>query len=417
MFLGLGPKVISLLVVVLMFGCGLGAVVPGWRNGVSGATIPPTFGTDWTVSGVTRYDGGNSVLTGNLTVQSGGNLVLNNLTVAIASAFDGQFHVDIKAGGVFRLFNSTLKANAASRMQWFHSNGTLEILNSTVRDFGLDKKFDGVNLTGGSAILKNDTFANNNLGLRIANIHPTIEKCSISSGWESGLVINSTSMTAKGMTITGNSDSTGVGGAVLVGTGSRLILRNSSVMNNNVNGIVIQDGGTVEAYNTTNTGNPFDYYIGYSALDTNLSYYNSKFSKGKIFGPPLTKPVVHLKTYWYVNITAKWETDDSPASGANYKIFNKTKFKSFEGVLDDKGEHRFVPVQESELTNINNVSFNPYTFNVTASKGPGVRFTTYNSTLDMSKNLEFILDDKPPKLEISAPLNASATNSTQIELK
>ena len=35
MSLGLGPKAISLLVVILMFGCGLGAVVPGWRNGVS----------------------------------------------------------------------------------------------------------------------------------------------------------------------------------------------------------------------------------------------------------------------------------------------------------------------------------------------------------------------------------------------
>jgi|GEM_PF-6465975 len=414
---GLGPKVISLLIVVLMLGCGLGSVVPNWRSGVSATTIPPTFSTDWTVSTALRYDGGSSVLTGNLTVQSGGNLILNNLTLSLAGAFSGQYHVDIKAGGTLRVFNSTIKANAANRMQWLHSNGTLEILNSTVRDFGLTKKFDGVNIMGGSARLIKDIFTSNDLGLRIANIHPTIENCTVFSSLDAGLVVNLTSVTAWGMSISDNDAVSGFGGGVWVGAGARLILRNSTVTYNYVNGIAMQDGGTVELYNSTNVHNPLDYYIGYSSLQTNLSYYNTPHWNGALFGPGTMTPLVHLRNYFYVNISATWESDDGPVAGGNYKIFNKTMVKSFDGPLDSNGMHRYIPVLESELTNVKNTSFNPYAFNVSGQRNSKDHYSGFNSTIDMNKNLHFYLDDKPPTLQIIAPANNTATNNTQIDLK
>jgi hypothetical protein len=74
-------------------------------------------------------------------------------------------------------------------------------------------------------------------------------------------------------------------------------------------------------------------------------------------------------------------------------------------------------VLQTDLTNNYNVSFSPYNFNVTGQRDTKVRFTNYDSTINMNKNLEFILDDKIPILSIVAPINNSATNNTQIEVK
>jgi hypothetical protein len=410
-------KVVAFLMVVLMLSSGLLAVVPSWRNNVSATTIPSTFGTDWTVGGVTRYDGGNSVLTGNLTVQSGGNLVLNNLTLALANTFDGQFHIDIMAGGTFRLFNSTIQASGAFRMKWFHSNGTLEILGSVVRDFGLSKKIDGVSIMGGSAILRNDTFANNDVGLRIANIKATVDRCTILNSWDSGLVLNSTNLTVWGLTTFHNSVASGFGGSVWVGQGSVLTLHNSSISHNYGYGINVDGDTSATLYNSTNMDNKCglyilcDYYMGGFGTHANLTYYNTPHLGGMLLGSGM-----HITTYWYVNISATWESDGQPAPGANYRLYNKTGVKAADGVLDGNGVRRFLAVRESVLSP-NEANDNPYTFNVTGLRDGKARYDTYDSKVNMSKDLNFVLDDMPPKLVIISPVNGTATNLTLIEIK
>jgi len=68
---------------------------------------PPLVG-DWIVSTGESLADQEVVLTGNLTVASGGSLVLDNVTIEMNCSFNGQFNITVRAGGSLIMRNSTI---------------------------------------------------------------------------------------------------------------------------------------------------------------------------------------------------------------------------------------------------------------------------------------------------------------------
>ena len=45
------------------------------------------------------------VLTGNLTIENGGNLTLKNMTLILNCTFDGEFHIEVLDGGIMNILD------------------------------------------------------------------------------------------------------------------------------------------------------------------------------------------------------------------------------------------------------------------------------------------------------------------------
>jgi len=56
---------------------------------------------DWDVTGIESRANETIVLTGNLTIHSGGNLTFRNVTLKMNCSFNGEFHIEVLSGGEF----------------------------------------------------------------------------------------------------------------------------------------------------------------------------------------------------------------------------------------------------------------------------------------------------------------------------
>ena len=409
---GIGNRALAILMAITMFGGILTAFVPDERMLASAGAIPSTINGDWTVSNYVRYDGGSCVLTGSLVIPTGGTLVLNNLTLALNNAFDDEYTINLDAGGVLRIFNSTIKSNNNYQSGNFVSYGTLQVENSTLRDFGVQYNWEGIFLYGGSAIIKNDTIADNDMGLLISGAMPTVEDTIFDSNMEAGIWCDMGSPTFRNVTITKTGQSWG-GYATWSGNTATFI--NSNIKNNLGNGLDIMDSG-VDLYNCTVTGNNVDVYLEGWGGTTSANMYNSKYVTKSLqdFGGGGT---VVIKAYWYVNITATWQSDGAPVDGGTYTVFDKSGGQLTSDILDANGQKLQLAVKEYEEKPTGKTTFTPHVFNVTGNRNTVTRSNqTVPTMVQKTTEVAFTLDDVPPVLHITEPPEGLATNKTSVTL-
>ena len=111
----------------------------GGQTNLLPAVHPLTGSSDIVVNHATRYmngTGGEFSLAGNLTVENGGHLYVNNLTLSFSSftvnssagpaALLHRFHVTVTSGGSLVLFNSSLTTNASLLRTYPKLNVTVE---------------------------------------------------------------------------------------------------------------------------------------------------------------------------------------------------------------------------------------------------------------------------------------------------
>ena len=409
-----GKRALAFFMAVLMFGGLLSVLVPESSLQVSAGEIPATISSTWYVSKYERYDGGTCVITGSLIVQSGGDLILNNLTLAFDVPNDYTYYISVEAGGILRVFNTTIKSNNNYQIYYFQSGGSIQIENSTLRDIGPLDWWTGIYPYAGTAVFKNDTFIDNDIGLYVSGTIPTVEDCIFDSSYTSGIYIETGSPTFRNITITKSVTPWGYMGGVTNWGGGTPVFYDSKITGNNGYGIYVESS-SMQFWNSSITGNTgSDIYLANWGGTAAIDMYNSKYGTKTFSG----QGGEVIKVYWFVNISADWQSDGSPVDGGTYTIFDKSDTQVTTDVLDSLGEKWWLPVKEYEdKATGGKTFFSPFKFNVTGTRSALTR--TGATQLDVKKNsdVSVILDDVPPALAIISPVEDFATNQTSVQVR
>jgi hypothetical protein len=411
---GLGTRALAIMLALSMFGGFVSLFVPDEHMLASAGSIPSTYSGDWVVTGYERYDGGSCVLTGNLIIQNGGNLVLNNLTLALDNVNDGDYLIELQFGGILRVFNSTIKSNSASQSNYFYTDGTLQVENSTVRDFGPNGYWTGIILDAGSATFKNDTIQNNDMGVIIQGAMPTIEDTIFDSNLEGGIWVEVGQPTFRNITITKTGGGMGWGGGYWTWGGGSATFYDSHITGNLGPGVYMEDA-TSDFYNTTITGNNIDISLDGWGMATEARLYNSKFGTKSLQeqgGGGLVKIVV----YWYANLSATWQSDGANVTDGNYTVTDHLGALVSADLLDQNGQRTWLPVKEYEEKSTGKTSYGPFSFNVTGNRNSISRWDQVSTDIKKNTNVAVVLDDVPPLLSITSPKEGFATNKTTVTL-
>jgi parallel beta-helix repeat protein len=402
----------------MLLGQALLIMVPPGRISVSAAgPIPSTINGDWVVNGNEEYDGGSCVLTGNLIVNSGGILTLRNLTLAINNGNDGEFYVLVNDGGELNIYNSTVKSQTGFKSMYMNSLGNLTVVDSTLRDFG--PWFNsGVGVVMGNATIEGTTFTNNYHGLLIAwAVNLELGNCTFTNNIHFGIVFDSSaSPTLYNVTVTNNGAGWANDAAIWGRLDAKPTIYGMRVRDTNGFGILLEDASAKIYNGSFNNSNHKDirlYNEGFynSILDlTNVSYTTRDLLRMGGSRP------MQLNVFWYANISATWESDGKPVAGGDAEIFDKDEVSVWNGTLDANGEVELARIHEYKVTTQGIDRYTPHTFNVTASR-QGNQFSNETSTQVINNtDIEFVLLDRLPKIDIVFPYEGYLTNNTTVEV-
>ena len=395
---------LTIIVTMTLF-CGVLTVfIPNEHLFASAANIPANHAA-WTVSTKIRYDGGNCLLSGNLDIAPGGNMILNNLTLRLNNLNDDDYTITVENGGILRIFNSTIKSQTVHPSYFFENDGTLQIENSTIKDFGLAGDMEGIVLYDGTAILVNDTFTNNDFGLDFEGGFATSVRDDIfNNNLEAGIYIDYTAPTFYNITVQ-NTQNNGYAGIYDYnnGDGGNVAIHNSKITNNQPYGIYLS-GSSMDLYNTVVTGNGGDV----DADGGIASLYDCTYATGTVTAGS------EIDSYFYYNISATWQSDKSPVVGGIYNITDMNNKVVETNVLDDNGQVFWHPIMEYKDTGNGKMTQGPFAFNVSGTRGQLNRANQTRADVPKDKWINLTLDDVPPVLKILSPKEGFATRNTTV---
>ncbi len=152
-----------------------------------GQTEPPVFGIgNWTVSDVTVIEDDFVLMDGNVTVTSGGDLTLRNVTIFFKCEWSREHGLTVDDGGTLRVENSTL-GSSRLRVWWtfYASRGsTLRLLDSNVQECY------SVTIWTNDAIIERNVIEGGRKGLDLPPDAPPVRNCTFSQ--ITGVVTNGT---------------------------------------------------------------------------------------------------------------------------------------------------------------------------------------------------------------------------------
>lgn len=212
------------------------ALAPPASASGTGAYPPPLLG-DWVVGIDTTVTDEVFSVQGNVTVNA--RLTLDNSTMRMNVSRDGQYHIEVRAGGEMRVTGgSTVRAFSPTfRYEWWTRQGAkLTLQDSAVRDCGWGPgEYD---ITG----MRSE-------GLR--------------AGQSSGLLVQADVVTIERTTFTDNYYS-------IIVDGARPAIRNNLFGRNRAGGVVVMRGGAPEI-----TGNEFSNITGTTYVQWGLIIHNN----------------------------------------------------------------------------------------------------------------------------------------------
>ena len=169
---------------------------------VVSAVGPPALG-DWTVSSAETQSNKDITLTGNLTVTTGGDLVLDHVHLRMNCSINGQFNISIKPGGKLTMKNSSVApADFLARYRYnfvIDAGASADIFDSTLSSIGEGNTTVlttlGLYIGATNVRIVHDTFTRNNFLYTAAGImvgpmaSPLIERSDISGFYIMGIVL------------------------------------------------------------------------------------------------------------------------------------------------------------------------------------------------------------------------------------
>ncbi len=160
---------------------------------------PPPEG-DWIISDVTTIQGQTIILNGNLIVQPGGSLTLNNVTLTLNCTFDGQYGIVINQDGSMFINNSILTSEDELHAYNFVVNGSsFEMKNSELHNCGWGPASEnlgeddilsgnrGLVIRTNQAVLEGNNISKNHVGIILAGSGIALERNHIHSNSVHGI--------------------------------------------------------------------------------------------------------------------------------------------------------------------------------------------------------------------------------------
>ncbi len=165
---------ISFLVVA-----GLAILITALSSPSSAQTDPPDLGWEnWTVADTTVMEGRFIMLKGDLLVESGGELTLDDTMLLFACAEPGEFGLTVESGGSLHIVNGSTIAAARMTTPWTfeaRNGSSLRVLDSTVaacgvRAYGLHPVWEELGMYVGTsdATIEDTRFYGGFIGLVLA---------------------------------------------------------------------------------------------------------------------------------------------------------------------------------------------------------------------------------------------------------
>jgi len=184
---------------------------------VAAAYTPPPANGDWTVSDVTSISGQTITLNGNLYIKANGRLELNDSTLKMNCASDGQYMIKVEERGELVLNGTTVTCTNTNWRYKFQIYGKATVTNSIIEEVWGPSDFTDWR-EAGVYIRTNDRFF--------------FDNSKIISGVQTGITINSSNGTISNCTVSNNGDR----GILIYGDAAPLIYKNT-VSNNGRLGI------------------------------------------------------------------------------------------------------------------------------------------------------------------------------------
>lgn len=226
-----------------------------FRAGTEGLRQPPVSG-EWLVSSTEAYSGQNIQLNGNLTIISGGSLTLSNVKLSLVPTFEGEFHIEVQAGG--ELIVSDRDGNPASPDDatvvfsgssfsyqfWVRPGGKLVFSNSVLKNcgnsLGARGETSGLYLQSGDCALTNSTFRESYCGLAVDGCAPRLDNCTFLENRRCGLYVRDAELRIAGNLFDQNgASSIETSGGILM-TGSTAVVAGNLFRGNFHNGLCAQ---------------------------------------------------------------------------------------------------------------------------------------------------------------------------------
>ncbi len=154
-----------LLAITLL--CGTPGLFFSPVHGEGSGDYPPPENGNWVISTETHVSNETIYMNGNIFVQNGGNLYLENVTLIFNSTKNGGYKLDVQNGGALYAYNSTFDKGTDYTYGFrLLDGGKLRMENSTVKRCGYNaNNYYGLVIYGDDAVVKNNLFTHGYMGI------------------------------------------------------------------------------------------------------------------------------------------------------------------------------------------------------------------------------------------------------------
>ncbi len=267
--------VIPLTVLALLLLAGVTAAAVGSGHaGSSGVQAEVTIDGNWKISSQVSYSNTSLVVNGSITIESGGSLTLQNVTLSLAEPTGLANGLVIENGGALSTTASTIESSVPANHLWVEaeSGAHLSVSGGAILDLGGPDGTNGFVVNAAGASFNGVTFNDYYEALVVSATDVTVEDCAfesttstVNSTW-----VVSTSGASSGFVMTHSRmvDTSMLGGALFVASAS-------DIENNTF---------TLDPRST----NPTPILIGYSGIDGWVNASGSRFAYNTVSGGDVT---------------------------------------------------------------------------------------------------------------------------------
>ncbi len=177
-----------------------------YGSGEGTGDYPPPSQGDWIITSDTYVKNENITIEGNITIEDGVKLTLDNVTLIINASDYGNARIDVKNGGEFRVINNSIIMQGETKVNYdfMFENGSRGLIQeSTIRDCGWNdggtwQSTGGILIMSDDVIIENSTIQYNYNGIVVVSSSPIIRFNSIRDHLNYGIFLLNASAQIRG---------------------------------------------------------------------------------------------------------------------------------------------------------------------------------------------------------------------------